>query len=102
MSKLVLVPTIRDFNRAEIEQQVEHKRQRRMQAALVYHEGKTAKLQHQSDEIAKRFRRAIDMLQKDINSFDAAYDRLQKRLNAIGEYTEGYKLVQDLIEAEEV
>lgn len=96
--ELVLVKTLRDFSREELELQIAGKRLRRIALARVYHEGKASKLQHQNDQTARRFMKEIDLLNADLIAVDKAIDKAEQRLIKIGEYTEGYALVKDLIE----
>lgn len=98
MAKLFIRKDIKDFDRVQLEQHIQEKRVRRMRAALVYMEGKAGKLQHENDETAAKWLKAMDRLNKLIEQCNNAEERLLDHLHKISNLEHGYHMVSELIE----
>lgn len=77
---LILVRSIHELTREELENILETLRFRRMQAATALIQGKNAKLAFQAGKYEERIRRHYDMLAKEITSVDRALDKVDKRI----------------------
>lgn len=94
---LTLYPSIDSLTREELEAHITAKRARRLRAAIEYHEGRNAKLSHESDKIQRKMKQQYDMLAKEIAIFDKASDKIDKRLATIEALKAELGLVRDLI-----
>jgi hypothetical protein len=94
---LVTKPTIRDFNRAELEARIEQIRARRMLVAFDYHASQKIELEQQSDRIVRKFKEHGDRLGVEIERLDRALDNVEKRVSKMTELQQEHGLLQDLL-----
>lgn len=93
---LVLKPTIKDFNRAELEARIEQVRARRMLLAFDYHASQKIEYEQEMDKVVRKFREHGDMLGKELERLDRALDAVDKRAFKMAELQAEHGLLQDL------
>lgn len=94
---LILQPSIDSLDRAELEAHIADKRARRMVAAIEYNQGVNAKLSHQQDKIGRKLKAQYEMLLKEMEQFDKAADKVDKRLVTIDSLKSEIGLVTSMI-----
>ena len=94
---LITKPTIRDFNRAELEARIEMIRARRMMVAFDYHASQKIELEQQSDKLVRKFKEHGDRLGVEIQRLDRALDIVEKRVSKMTELQQEHGLLQDLL-----
>jgi hypothetical protein len=94
---LITKPTIRDFNRAELEARIEMIRARRMMVAFDYHASQKIELEQQSDKLVRKFREHGDRLGVEIARLDRALDAVENRVSKMTELQQEHGLLQDLL-----
>lgn len=95
---LVLSPSFDDHTREQIEEHLNQVRARRMVGAMEYHQGKTAKLSHESDKIQARIARQYELLLKELVALEKAEDKLEDRLAGLEHLKNELGLTTDLIQ----
>lgn len=95
---LVLAPSFDEHTREQIEAHVADVQARRMLAAMEFHAGKNAKLQHESDKIQKRVARQYELLGKEIDALEKAENKVTDRLAGLEHLKNELGLVMDMIE----
>lgn len=80
---LILQPTIRDCTREQVEAHIEQVRNRRMLAAIEFHNTKNMKLSQAGGKIQDRLDKQLDMLEKEIGNLERAEIKVTDRLNTI-------------------
>lgn len=80
---LILAASFDEKTRAEIEQHVSEVQSRRMLAAVIYHQGVNAKLEHEADKVRQRIARQYQMLGKEIGVLEKAEGKVQSRLDSL-------------------
>ena len=93
---MVTKPTIKDFNRAELEARIEQVRARRMLLAFDYHASQQVDLGQAMDKTVRKFREHGDMLGKEIQRLDRALDAVENRVAKMSELQQEHGLLQDL------
>ena len=78
--ELVLVKSIKEMDREEIEAHLSLIRMRRMSAALEYAAGKNLKLGKSADKVKQKLERQYDMLGKEIDRLDVMIDKVEQRM----------------------
>lgn len=86
---LILKPSIKDgFTRDEIESYIEQVRARRMIAVVQFHNLANAKIEGKSVKINTRMQRQLELLQKELDAFERAEQKVEGRLSVIDSLSE--------------
>jgi len=83
MPKLVLMPTLDDLSRDEVEAYIETVRAKRMVATLEFFQTKNRKVELRQSKIGQRIQGKLDMLEKEIDKLEAAENKVSTRLAEI-------------------
>src|SRR5262245_29847394 len=78
--ELVMVKTIHEMDREELETILEGIRLRRIAAATEYIRGKNEKIGREIGKLVDRLRPEYDMLEKELASLDRAMEKCEKRI----------------------
>lgn len=93
---LILRPSFDSQSREEILAHLEQVRVRRMAAAIHYHSGVNAKLEHEADKIQRRMKSHYEMLHKELLALEKAETKVQNRLDNLIALENEIGLVHDL------
>src|SRR5262245_25536295 len=94
---LITKPTIRDFNRAELEARIELIRARRMRVAFDYHASQKIDIEQQTDKVVRKFKEHGDLLGKELDRLDRTLEAVEKRVAKMSELQQEHGLLQDLL-----
>jgi len=94
---LITKPTIRDFNRAELEARIELIRARRMLVAFDYHASQKIDIEQQTDKVVRKFKEHGDLLGKELDRLDRTLEAVEKRVAKMSELQQEHGLLQDLL-----
>jgi hypothetical protein len=83
MPKLVLMPTLDNLSRDEVEAYIETVRAKRMVATLEFFQTKNRKVELKQSKIGQRIQGKLDMLEKEIDRLEAAENKVSARLAEI-------------------
>jgi hypothetical protein len=83
MPKLVLMPTLDNLSRDEVEAYIETVRAKRMVATLEFFQTKNRKVELKQSKIGQRIQGKLDMLEKEIDRLEAAENKVSTRLAEI-------------------
>ena len=83
MPKLVLMPTLDDLSRDEVEAYIETVRAKRMVATLEFFQTKNRKVELRQSKIGQRIQGKLDMLEKEIDRLEVAENKVSTRLAEI-------------------
>lgn len=83
MPKLVLMPTLDDLSRDEVEAYIETVRAKRMVATLEFFQTKNRKVELRQSKIGQRIQGKLDMLEKEIDKLEVAENKVSTRLAEI-------------------
>jgi hypothetical protein len=83
MPKLVLMPTLDNLSRDEVEAYIETVRAKRMVATLEFFQTKNRKVELRQSKIGQRIQGKLDMLEKEIDRLEAAENKVSTRLAEI-------------------
>ena len=83
MPKLVLMPTLDDLNRDQVEAYLETVRAKRMVATLEFFQTKNRKVELRQTKLGDRIQRELDMLEREIDKLEAAENKVTERLGKI-------------------
>jgi hypothetical protein len=83
MPKLVLMPTLDNLSRDEVEAYIETVRAKRMVATLEFFQTKNRKVELRQSKIGQRIQGKLDMLEKEIDKLEAAENKVSTRLAEI-------------------
>jgi hypothetical protein len=98
---LVLAPSYDDHTREQVEAHLDVVRSNRMVAAIEYHAGRKAKLEHESDKIRLRIEKQYAMLGKEIDGLEKAEEKVLKRLETLEALKQEVGLITDMVEIHE-
>lgn len=93
---LVLADSFDDKTRDQIEAHLEAVRSRRMVAALEYHAGIKAKLEHESDKVRQKIARQYEMLGKELIRLESAEQKVFDRLEHLEALKQELGLITDM------
>ncbi|ERR1044071_3906472 len=94
---LVLAPSFDDHTREQIELHVAEVQVRRLEAAVIYHQGVNAKLNFESDKIQAKIARQYELLNKELVALEKAELKVQDRLATMQHLQNELGLVVDLL-----
>jgi len=83
MPKLVLMPTLDNLSRDEVEAYIETVRAKRMVATLEFFQTKNRKVELKQSKIGQRIQGKLDMLEREIDKLEAAENKVSTRLAEI-------------------
>jgi hypothetical protein len=83
MPKLVLMPTLDNLSRDEVEAYIETVRAKRMVATLEFFQTKNRKVELRQSKIGQRIQGKLDMLEKEIDRLEVAENKVSTRLAEI-------------------
>ena len=98
---LILAPSYDDQTRQQIEDHLSLIRTRRMAAAIEFHAGQHAKLQHESAKIQTRFTRAYELLGKKLVALEKAEQALSDQLAKCEMLRSELGVIDDLIASDD-
>lgn len=94
---LVLVPTLFEQRREQIEAWLVEVRAKRMVAAVLYNETQNAKLDRLDTNLKRRIESKLDLLDRAMHAADKTIDRVQKYMDELEMLTTELNLNRDLI-----
>ena len=97
MSPLYVKPTLKDFNRADLEQRIDLIRARRMLLAFDYHASQKIDMAQESDKIVRKFKEHGDRLGVELSRLDKALESVENRVLKMSELQQEHGLLQDLL-----
>lgn len=92
---LELVKSVRDLSRAELEALISVVQAKRMTAAIHYHAGVSAKLDHLSTVARRRVESKREVLGKAIETLDKTLDRVMRYVGELQVLMHEYDLAED-------
>lgn len=98
---LILAPSYDEQTREQIEHFLEGIQARRMTAAVEYHQGKQAKLHHESDKIQAKVEKAYATLLRRIEASDKADAACAEALAKCEALKQELGLVMDMIDLDD-
>jgi hypothetical protein len=78
--KLVLMPTLMDYNRDQVEAYIDSIRAKRMSATLEFYNTKNQKIQKKRDALGLRMVKQLEMLKKEIDALERAEGKAADRV----------------------
>lgn len=97
MTKLVLLPTLGDLDRAEVEQYIGVIRAKRMAATVEYFATKNRKLELKQGAIGERINKQLEMLHKELAALERGEQKVSDRLATIQELMNEHEQLGDSV-----
>lgn len=96
--RLILQESYSDMTRKNIEEWLEGVRARRLSAAITYHQGQAAKLEHEQEQVRRKVENKFKQLENALLQMDRLDDRVSNLLVQIETMDQEYNFLGELAE----